>query len=145
MADGFMNKSFSFRFRFVSFDWALSGAALFVSFPRWDWAWPSTIPGERVIRARLIHARPRGFFLEPPVDPPPLLDRLWVGAVRLSAYLLLCGLIACWFLSLLLICIHGLHNPGLTRLAVLPIHGRPRSMFPGSFADSAFFLVEVLH
>uniref|UniRef100_A0A804MYH8 Protein kinase domain-containing protein n=1 Tax=Zea mays TaxID=4577 RepID=A0A804MYH8_MAIZE len=31
------------------------------------------------------------------------------------------------------------------RISVLPIHGRPRSMFPGSFADSAFFPVEVLH
>uniref|UniRef100_K3Y396 Uncharacterized protein n=1 Tax=Setaria italica TaxID=4555 RepID=K3Y396_SETIT len=30
-----------------------------------------------------------------------------------------------------LICVHGLHNPGLTCLAVLLIHRRPRSMFLG--------------
>ncbi|XBI12409.1 hypothetical protein VPH35_139286 [Triticum aestivum] len=39
---------------------------------------------------------------------------------------------------LFLIFVSGLHNPGLTSLAVLLIHGRPRPM-SGSFADSAFF------
>ena len=75
------------------------------------------------------------------------------GFVRLSIYCLIAQLLLLaaslpdllCFLKVGLICVHGLHNPGLTRLAVLLIHGRPRSMFSGSFADSPFLLVEALH
>ena len=99
-----------------------------------DWAWPSTIPGQRSV----LFWYTRG------------LQFLWSrSSIRRLSWIgfetELCGsphIVIVWSAlhspSLLLICIHGLHNPGLTRLAVLPIHGRPRSMFPGSFADSAF-------
>jgi len=67
-----------------------------------------------------------------------LFDLLWGGPMWLHIFFDLhaycsvsdfsvCSKAQSW----VLICIHGLHNPRLTRLAVLLIHGRPRSMFPG--------------
>lgn len=66
--------------------------------------------------------------------PPHLL--LGVGLVLEHFESNLCFSMVVWLLFFIFV--RGLHNPGLTCLAVLLTHGRPRLM-SGSFADSAFF------